>query len=455
MARFPPVFDAICARRRSYYHEFKVTALAPSLLIVAELEVEGRANGLTAFGFREGSICLGPCFSEDLRVVAALSTIAKNMRQLPAQLNAASAEFVASCGGKLLLESISLGAFAGPEWILLRYTIDAARRGQLPPQDGRLPGVAEPKTARSPSPEWHVFVNGYDAILLARNETGGAFDAAFVRRACLGLADLIDAEVKAGCWIWPLRPLHTADLGNRLYSGTDAVPGQVVTITVRRSRPAAIRRHYEFRDREQAVHRWTDSYRYYTPTGEDLAIVQANYPGLDPRNPSWARIEADLLAGHKPDDLIALKPPALLQLLISRGQTKAQSNAAGSRELAPDDGLGIADRFGYVESPSDPSAYVSASKILSKHTSELPNIGAKELTAIVKNYAENRVRWTRPPMRSGEPRPNRLNVHLNDWLRCAARLKDPLLRGRHPVDPTPDKIERGKAAIRRSGSEPT
>lgn len=102
---------------------------------------------------------------------------------------------------------------------------------------------------------------------------------------------------------------------------------------------------------------------------------------------------------------------------------------------------------GYVASPADPSAYVPVSRILSEHTLPALGISKKQLNAIVENYAENRVRWTRPLGRDGKPRPIRRSVHLADWAAYVDRRTGTDDAG-FPKQPQDDIAER-TAAIRR------
>lgn len=76
----------------------------------------------------------------------------------------------------------------------------------------------------------------------------------------------------------------------------------------------------------------------------------------------------------------------------------------------------VPDGNGYVVSPSDPTAYVPASEIVSKHTPTSIPVTSKELPGILEDFATNRVKWTRPPGKDGKPRSNRRNVHLTEWL---------------------------------------
>lgn len=218
-------------------------------------------------------------------MLPALTAIVTQLRQLPQQLETASPVWVATCGGKLLLEAMRLGAFAGPEWIIFRHTVEKALRGELLHQSPSKPGQKSGSGDLSPDPEWHAFVNGYDAFLLSQGKKGGKFDQEFVRNACLELAKLIEKEGAIGCWIWPKYPFQTADLANRLHPGRDAVPGQVVTISVHGRREMMFARSWTALGRDPVVARWTDDYYYYVPTAEDSPFFLEDTPKRIPEIP--------------------------------------------------------------------------------------------------------------------------------------------------------------------------
>lgn len=78
------------------------------------------------------------------------------------------------------------------------------------------------------------------------------------------------------------------------------------------------------------------------------------------------------------------------------------------------------DAEGYVAMPADPTAYVPASIVLKEHA-PADVTTHKELIALLRDFASTRVKWTRPPGRSGEPRKNRLSIHIADWIGYVSR----------------------------------
>jgi hypothetical protein len=198
--------------------------------------------------------------------------------------------------------------------------------------------------------------------------------------------------------------------------------------------------------------------RCYRPTDEDTAAVRALYPSHpNPHAPPWQRIEAELIvAGYDRDKLVDLNPAALLGLLRkAREQRGDADNAAnvgkvkGGRpkvtdaEAKKDD---EPDERGYVGLPIDPAAYAPAADILAKHTpADLP-ISMKELRTILEDYDTNRVRWTRPLAKNGQPVPNRRSVHLGDWVAYLKRRTNPESDGFPRLSAT--ELERRKAAVR-------
>lgn len=87
---------------------------------------------------------------------------------------------------------------------------------------------------------------------------------------------------------------------------------------------------------------------------------------------------------------------------------------------APDTGRTASatpDEHGYVKSPVDPTAYRSASDVLSgtRLAADM-----KQLVAIIKD-GTNLVRWTRPIGKSGKPQKSRRSIHAGDWARYEKR----------------------------------
>ena len=106
------------------------------------------------------------------------------------------------------------------------------------------------------------------------------------------------------------------------------------------------------------------------------------------------------------------------------------------------------DEKGFVRDPSDPSAYLSASKILNEHTPPPVATTDKQLKAILRRHPE--VRKTRPRGRDGEPRPNRLNVHLTDWCDLVEKLQASSADGDGWPNVSDEEAAVRKAAIRRT-----
>lgn len=72
---------------------------------------------------------------------------------------------------------------------------------------------------------------------------------------------------------------------------------------------------------------FTASYPVYVPTAADLATLRRVFPDANPERPSWANVEAELIAGgrHRAD-LIPLNAPTLIRMLAQHGNGEA-SNA--------------------------------------------------------------------------------------------------------------------------------
>ena len=95
---------------------------------------------------------------------------------------------------------------------------------------------------------------------------------------------------------------------------------------------------------------------------------------------------------------------------------------------------------GYVPKPVDPTAYVSQASILAEHIPLRLPISEKQLPGILEDYSGNRIRWTRPLTKSGNPNPQRRSIHLNDWLNYIKRIGS--------SDPSPDELAYRKSQIR-------
>lgn len=104
------------------------------------------------------------------------------------------------------------------------------------------------------------------------------------------------------------------------------------------------------------------------------------------------------------------------------------------------------DERGYVASPADPAAYAPAADILAEHTPAALSVSMKELGTILEDYHTNRVRWTRPLGRNGQPMRNRRSVHLGDWTAYVKRRLPAEEDGFPRLSET--ELERRKAGVR-------
>lgn len=105
------------------------------------------------------------------------------------------------------------------------------------------------------------------------------------------------------------------------------------------------------------------------------------------------------------------------------------------------------DEHGYVASPADPATYVPVTDILAKHTPVDLVISMKELGTILEDYNTNRIRWTRPLGKNGQPIRNRRSVHLGDWTAYVKRLLPAGEDGFPRL--TKAELEQRKAAVRK------
>lgn len=124
-------------------------------------------------------------------------------------------------------------------------------------------------------------------------------------------------------WVWPLHPLKY--LNNRQVPECDVEAGQTIDLTIGRE-PATSNLF------TGKVFTWHTVWcRYYRPTAADLADIKRHYPDGEPGNPSWPRIEADLIANeHDHGKLVKLNAPTLLRLLERvPGQERSASDAGG------------------------------------------------------------------------------------------------------------------------------
>jgi len=133
----------------------------------------------------------------------------------------------------------------------------------------------------------------------------------------------------------------------------------------------------------------------------------------------------------------------------NRNRPNALSAGSQSPNVLPAEAVSVGDKpdgRGYVESPIDPAAYAPAADILSEHTPAALSVSMKELGTILEDYHTNRVRWTRPRGKNGQPVPNRRSVHLGDWVAYLQRRTNPESDGFPRLSAT--ELERRKAAVR-------
>jgi hypothetical protein len=109
----------------------------------------------------------------------------------------------------------------------------------------------------------------------------------------------------------------------------------------------------------------------------------------------------------------------------NRNRPKAAASAGSqSPNVLPAEAVSASDKpdeHGYVESPADSKTYAPAADILAEHTPDALSVSMKELGTILEDYHTNRVRWTRPLGKNGQPKRNRRSVHLGDWTAYVKR----------------------------------
>ncbi len=130
---------------------------------------------------------------------------------------------------------------------------------------------------------------------------------------------------------------------------------------------------------------------------------------------------------------------------------KSSPTEAGMDRVEPDataksDTRTEPDANGYVRNPIDQSPNVSASEILAEHCPNGFVLTHKQLVSALEQFQVNRVKWSRPIGKNGEPRQNRLTVHLTDWLEYVRRSMGTESDGTPHV--SPKEKEKRQAAIR-------
>lgn len=107
-----------------------------------------------------------------------------------------------------------------------------------------------------------------------------------------------------------------------------------------------------------------------------------------------------------------------LKVVLEYNRKRPKTAAATGSELPTLETVSQGDRpddCGYVGLPADLAAYVPAADILATHTPVDLAISMKELGTILEDYNTNRIRWTPPLGKNGQPMRNRRSVHLGDW----------------------------------------
>jgi hypothetical protein len=163
-------------------------------------------------------------------------------------------------------------------------------------------------------------------------------------------------------------------------------------------------------------------------------------PELAPTDMACRRIDKQVLAALSwPDKLIAAtKLPEsaresieefLREIRAELGQKSPPAcgkNSAARQADRPmyDDCTPRND--GYVDLPTDPDAYIPIKDIVvAEHTPLELSIDPKKAKRIALDYPTNKIRWTHPRNKSGEPTKNRTCIHYGDWCDYIRRLSKP------------------------------
>jgi len=140
----------------------------------------------------------------------------------------------------------------------------------------------------------------------------------------------------AGRWTWPLFPLHRHAWDNLRVADSKTQPGQTIDVVRQR-----VRYRHLIDGGSEPFGTMRDVRTGYLPTPDDLAVVKCRFPTDDPNQPSWAGIEAVLVAaGNNPDDLRKLNAPTLIKLLEKAEDHKPAEPDHGGGKLVPESGRG-------------------------------------------------------------------------------------------------------------------
>lgn len=115
-------------------------------------------------------------------------------------------------------------------------------------------------------------------------------------------------------WIWPLYPLRDLQERVNMYvEFSDSKPGDVVQRIIQRIETSTpwIKKRIPTNPCDFA-----EECSYYVPTSKDFDIIKLYFPEIDPGDPQWARIEAELVGtDYTPSTLKGMTSPSLIALL--------------------------------------------------------------------------------------------------------------------------------------------
>lgn len=111
-------------------------------------------------------------------------------------------------------------------------------------------------------------------------------------------------------WVWALHPLENDHTPNMTCDERNE-PGRIV-----QSYKNASHGGIAFSLGSWGGDGWLVGPRFYRPTAGELEVLRRVFPDVEPDNPSWPHIEAELIAhGHSRADLQQMQAPTLIRLL--------------------------------------------------------------------------------------------------------------------------------------------